>query len=54
MFSKFTRQIQDMQKKMLEAQERLRTMELEAQVSGGGSKAGDFWRRKVAAHFYKS
>ena len=38
MFSKFTQQIQDMQKKMLEAQEHLRAMELEGQVSGGAIK----------------
>ncbi|PPE03670.1 YbaB/EbfC family nucleoid-associated protein [Holospora curviuscula] len=38
MFSKFTQKIQDVQKKMLEAQERLRTMELESQSAGGAVK----------------
>ncbi|ETZ05343.1 MULTISPECIES: YbaB/EbfC family nucleoid-associated protein [Holospora] len=38
MFSKFTRQIQDMQKKMLETQENLRSMQLEGQSAGGAVK----------------
>ncbi|ETZ06797.1 nucleoid-associated protein [Holospora obtusa F1] len=38
MFSKFTRQIQEMQKKMMDTQAQLRDMELEAQSAGGAVK----------------